>query len=350
MSSFFKKHKRTPAELALKLSNALTVLADGGDEKCQESCAKYLSEMRVIMFGGGEDDQEPDPELQAALACETHKQNVTEKLITLLPKLYFETRKDAAAVFNAVVRHVLVVDGNEQLPHVEHLNDNPNLLLVLLTASELGEDAVGNNAASLTYGTMLREVARYETLCRHLLRAPEFQKMFQYMSLPTFELASDAAASFREILTRHKNLSAAFLSEKYDVFFPAFNQMLETGNYVTRRQSLKLLSELLLDRSNAPSMLKYIGSVENMCLMMNLLRDEGNPTALRRNPNPPDRCYRAYVTVYYTHHKCPVLTTHMFLLHTSQVPCGGPNTGDCLRIHVAKHVNQPSSPSSPLFH
>ena len=93
---------------------------------------------------------------QAALACETHKQNVTEKLITLLPKLYFETRKDAAAVFNAVVRHVLVVDGNEQLPHVEHLNDNPNLLLVLLTASELGEDAVGNNAASLTYGTMLR--------------------------------------------------------------------------------------------------------------------------------------------------------------------------------------------------
>jgi calcium binding protein 39 len=226
------------------------------------------------MFGGGEDDQEPDPELQAALACETHKQNVTEKLITLLPKLYFETRKDAAAVFNAVVRHVLVVDGNEQLPHVEHLNDNPNLLLVLLTASELGEDAVGNNAASLTYGTMLREVARYETLCRHLLRAPEFQKMFQYMSLPTFELASDAAASFREILTRHKNLSAAFLSEKYDVFFPAFNQMLETGNYVTRRQSLKLLSELLLDRSNAPSMLKYIGSVENMCLMMNLLRDE----------------------------------------------------------------------------
>ena len=33
MSSFFKKHKRTPAELAQKLSNALTVLADGGDEK-----------------------------------------------------------------------------------------------------------------------------------------------------------------------------------------------------------------------------------------------------------------------------------------------------------------------------
>ena len=50
--------------------------------------------------------------------------------------------------------------------------------------------------------------------------------------------------------------------------------MLENGNYVTRRQSLKLLSELLLDRSNAGVMMRYIGSVENMCLMMNLLRDE----------------------------------------------------------------------------
>jgi calcium binding protein 39 len=32
--------------------------------------------------------------------------------------------------------------------------------------------------------------------------------------------------------------------------------MLEKGNYVTRRQSLKLLSELLLDRANLASMLR----------------------------------------------------------------------------------------------
>jgi len=33
MASFFKKHKRTPAELAAKLSNALGVLAESGDDK-----------------------------------------------------------------------------------------------------------------------------------------------------------------------------------------------------------------------------------------------------------------------------------------------------------------------------
>ena len=70
--------------------------------------------MRTVgVFGGGEDDAPPDPELQTALALETAKASgdgadgasVTAKLITMLPRLFFETRKDAAAVFNAIVRH-----------------------------------------------------------------------------------------------------------------------------------------------------------------------------------------------------------------------------------------------------
>ena len=232
------------------------------------------------MFGGGEDDAPPDAELQTALALETAKAsggggNVAAKLIAMLPRLFFETRKDAAAVFNALVRHP--VDARGDLPHVRYLNEHPHLLLTILTASELaGAEgaAAGHNAASLTYGTMLREVARYEALCRHVLFSNEFLRMFEYMQLPTFELASDAAASFRELLTRHKALAAEALDARFDQFFPRFNAMLENGNYVTRRQSLKLLSELLLDRANAAVMIRYIGSVENMCLMMNLLRDE----------------------------------------------------------------------------
>ena len=105
------------------------------------------------MFGGGEDDAPLDPELQTALALETAKASgadgadgasVTAKLITMLPRLFFETRKDAAAVFNAIVRHP--VDARGDLPHVRHLDENPRLLLTILTASELGEDGAGNAA------------------------------------------------------------------------------------------------------------------------------------------------------------------------------------------------------------
>lgn len=41
---------------------------------------------------------------------------------------------------------------------------------------------------------------------------------------------------------------------------------------MTKRQSLKLLGELLLNRSNFAIMMKYINSSENLKIMMNLLR------------------------------------------------------------------------------
>lgn len=54
----------------------------------------------------------------------------------------------------------------------------------------------------------------------------------------------------QELLTRHKILSAEFLEINYDKVFSHYQRLLNSENYVTRRQSLKLLGELLLDRHN----------------------------------------------------------------------------------------------------
>lgn len=54
----------------------------------------------------------------------------------------------------------------------------------------------------------------------------------------------------QELLTRHKILSAEFLEIHYDKVFSHYQRLLNSENYVTRRQSLKLLGELLLDRHN----------------------------------------------------------------------------------------------------
>jgi len=43
---------------------------------------------------------------------------------------------------------------------------------------------------------------------------------------------------------------------------------------VTKRQSLKLLGEILLDRANFNVMTKYIANEANLKMMMNLLRDK----------------------------------------------------------------------------
>jgi calcium binding protein 39 len=45
-------------------------------------------------------------------------------------------------------------------------------------------------------------------------------------------------------------------------------------NYVTKRQSLKLLGEILLDRANFNIMTLYISNETNLKMMMNFLRDK----------------------------------------------------------------------------
>jgi hypothetical protein len=57
-------------------------------------------------------------------------------------------------------------------------------------------------------------------------------------------------------------------------FFTNYAQLVSSSNYVTKRQSLKLLGEILLDRTNFKVMTKYIESEENLKVMMNLLRDK----------------------------------------------------------------------------
>lgn len=44
----------------------------------------------------------------------------------------------------------------------------------------------------------------------------------------------------------------------------------QSKNFFTRRQSLKLLAELLLDRTNFNIMMKFISSKHNLKLVMNL--------------------------------------------------------------------------------
>merc|ERR1711879_60757 len=56
--------------------------------------------------------------------------------------------------------------------------------------------------------------------------------------------------------------------------FNHYQQLLHSDNYVTRRQSLKLLGELLLDRHNFSVMTKYISNPDNLKLMMNMLKEK----------------------------------------------------------------------------
>ena len=81
--------------------------------------------------------------------------------------------------------------------------------------------------------------------------------------------------AMKDILTKHKQMVCQYLCANFDLFFSMYNAILvKSKSYVTKRQSIKLLGEILLDRANYPVMIPYVDNGKNLELCMELLRDE----------------------------------------------------------------------------
>jgi len=220
--------------------------------------------MKNVLYGGDSTEpHEPNQDAIQQLTVEVVNQNVVSLLITNMAKLQFEAKKDAAAIFNNLLRRQV----NGKLPVVEYIQRNPALLEALVQGYTHAEIA-------LVCGTMLRDCVRHEALTRLILSADYFFNFFKFVEMANFDLASDAFLTFKDLLTQHKVLAAEFLEQNYDKIFTEYTTLLNSTNYVTKRQSLKLLGELLLERSNFNVMTRYISSHENLKLMMTLLRDK----------------------------------------------------------------------------
>ena len=64
-------------------------------------------------------------------------------------------------------------------------------------------------------------------------------------------------------------------STNFDLFFTRYNDILiKSDSYVTKRQSIKLLGEVLLDRQFYEVMCRYVESGDNLKLIMWQLKDD----------------------------------------------------------------------------
>lgn len=214
-----------------------------------------------MLYGTG--DQEAQTEVTTLLAQDIYTNNLLLLMIENLAKIDFESRKDVAHIFNNLLRRQL----GTRSPTVDHICSHPNVVTVLLAGYEVQEIA-------LNCGMMLRECFRHEELARMVLHSDGFYKFFDYLELSTFDIASDAFITFKDLLIRHQNLAAEFLEANYVKVFSLYQRLLISENYVTRRQALKLLGELLLDRQNFTVMTRYVSSADNLKLIMNLLKEK----------------------------------------------------------------------------
>ncbi|XP_039250009.1 calcium-binding protein 39-like [Styela clava] len=262
--SLFKKSQKSPAEVVKSLVASLTLLdkhkGEKKAEKASEDVLKQLQAMKMILHGT--ENHEPNAEIVAQLAQEAYNNHLLFKMINYLHLIDFEGKKDTTQIFNNLLRRQI----GTRTPTVEYILSNTTIVTSLIDGYESPDIA-------LQCGQMLRECLRHEPLAKLVLDSDLFYKFFNYVEVSTFDIASDAFSTFKDLLTRYKILCVEFLDSNYDKFFERYTKLLNSENYVTRRQSLKLLGELLLDRHNFTIMTRYISSPDNLKLIMNCLRD-----------------------------------------------------------------------------
>lgn len=257
------KGKYKTAQELIKKTKETLEKADSSKKATVEEANKMVAHLRDIIFGS-EAEGEPSADVVAQVAQEIYTANLLATMVSSMAKVDFETQKDIVAVFGRILRREIGM----RFPTVEYICSRDDILVELVKGYE-------NPNIALQVGVLLRDCIKQEPLAKMiLLRDDLFYKLFDYVQFPAFDVAADAFSTFKDLLTKHKIIAANYLEANYDKVFTRYLELLGSDNYVTRRQSLKLLGELLLDRANFTVMSKFIGNPENLKLMMNLLRDK----------------------------------------------------------------------------
>ena len=149
----------------------------------------------------------------------------------------------------------------------DFISSHLNIIEYLFTSYERGEIA-------LNCGMILRECFRFDSLIECTLRQPFFWNIFNYVKIAEFHISSDAFATLKDLLTKNKTIACTFISQHFQQFIEHFNQLVDSENYVLKRQSLKLLNELIADRACYDFMMPYVSSPANLKLIMNCMRDK----------------------------------------------------------------------------
>lgn len=210
--------------------------------------------------------------------------------IRLLP---FEARKDAQIIFSHVLRFKPPASAPNETTAINYLvMTRPEIIIELCHGYD-------DPKSAMPCGTILRQALQHDTVAAVMLydesqrgekavslntvdvSRPQsgkgvFWRFFEWINKSSFEVSADAFTTFRDLLTKHKPLTSQYLTTNYNMFFYTYfnTTLLMSPSYVTKRQSIKLLGELLLDRANYVVMTTYVASGDNLKLTMNLLKDD----------------------------------------------------------------------------
>ncbi|XP_037414620.1 calcium-binding protein 39-like isoform X2 [Triticum dicoccoides] len=228
------------AEVVLSIKDSFLALPTKTGDRALEEVEKNISSLRQVLSGDGEAGANQEQVLQIAL--EICKEGVLSLFVQNLPSLGWGVRKDLVICWCILLGQKV----DENYCCVKYIEDHVELLDFLVVCYKKSDLA-------LNCGIMVRECIKHPTLAKYILESNSFELFFEYVELPNFDIASDALNTFK--------------------FFERYTRILTSANYVTRRQSVKFLSEFLLEPSNSKIMKRYIQEVRFLNIMIGLLKD-----------------------------------------------------------------------------
>ncbi|EMF12374.1 Mo25-like protein [Sphaerulina musiva SO2202] len=259
--------------------------------KIEDDLARNLSQMKVTLQGTPEAETSPDQVYQLVSAI------LSEQLLPILVdniyRLPFEARKDTQTIISNVFRFRSSGSTSSEPDALkEVIRKQPEIIVALCNGYERRESASA-------CGGILKEALKHDAVAAVILydepRADGktqdiyndvdvsqkatgkgvFWKFFTWIDKSSFEVSADAFDCFRFILTKHKSLVAQYVNTNFDAFFQLYNEtLIKSESYVTKRQSIKLLGEVLLDRQFYECMCRYVESGDNLKLVMWQLKDD----------------------------------------------------------------------------
>ena len=277
MAFLFKRDPKSPPELVRALNDQLIKLDNTNDpstyKKSQDDAGRYLKQIKAIIYG--DDENEPQQDQIQLLLTEILQSNSLYLSTFTLPKLDFDSRKDVVVMYSTLLRRNSL-NGMKQPattslsppPVVDYLlHAQPKILDYLLRGPEHSEIA-------LVTGQIIRDCIKFEKINKHVLYSPSFWNLFKYVENPTFEIACDAMMTLNDVLTIHKKLVSEFLANNYEAFMTKINGLIKSTNYVTKRQSVKLLNDLVSEKANLQFLHKYFADTRNLKYTMLLLSEK----------------------------------------------------------------------------
>ncbi|KAJ5071146.1 protein mo25 [Anaeramoeba ignava] len=224
--------------------------------KIHQKINKLILTLKITLDGF----QQTNTDLYKKIVEEMINQDLIKMMVINIDKFEFETRKEIARII-------------EELILCEEKN---SVIAYFLEKEEIIESLFNkyeNSGLSLICGIIIRGLSNSEKITERILKSKYFFILFKLSEQINFHLSTDAFSTLEKLLTKHVEIASNFLNENYEGFFTEFDKLLFSVNYVARRQSIRLLSDLLLERKNFQVMTKYINDSSHLQNFMNLIID-----------------------------------------------------------------------------